>query len=38
MTKDDQPNIITPCGHLICNDCKDLVERCPICDVKVKKC
>ena len=36
MTKDDKPNVICPCGHLICDDCKD-ISKCPLCDSPVKE-
>lgn len=37
MNEEDKPNILTPCGHLVCNNCKDIIERCPICDTPVNK-
>ena len=36
MNQDDEPCIITPCGHLLCKDCKG-IEKCPLCDGPVKK-
>lgn len=33
---DGDPFILTPCGHVICDTCKNDLERCPICDTPVK--
>lgn len=37
MSEDDEPNILTPCGHLVCKDCSSLIKKCPICDSPIKK-
>ena len=44
MSEDDKPNILSPCGHLVCNNCKDILmakdgdnKRCPICDTPISK-
>ena len=36
MNEDDEPSIMTPCGHLICKDCKG-IEKCSLCDCSIKK-
>jgi hypothetical protein len=34
---DSKVNIVlVPCGHTVCNDCKDMINDCPICREPIK--
>ena len=36
INDNDEPSIITPCGHLVCKECTE-IEKCPLCDSPVKE-
>ena len=29
-------NIVNPSGHIVCNECKPSLVRCPICDIRYR--
>lgn len=37
LNENDEPLIISPCGHFVCKDCINDLKRCPICDSPVNK-
>ena len=35
--EDDQIRLVLGCGHSVCDECEELIDKCPFCDTRIKR-